>query len=369
MTRMQKCSLSKAHAISPSECVIIIVAWNCWEHLYRCLDALSAQTTPGFRVVIVDNGDAEDQQIERASGYPNVFYVRSPSNLGFAAGNNRGMELAQGASWIILLNPDTLPAIGWFEKMMGAAVRYPDFAVFGSKLLQADNPTVLDGEGDCYHVSGMAWRSGMGLSARSTPNNEPWEVFSPCAAAALYKADALKCVEGFDEDFFCYMEDVDLGFRLRLAGYRCLTVPDAEVLHVGSATTVKRSPFYVYYGPRPGTDTGAGPVRGAGQPHPGARAAQARGGARALQPAHRSCLEERRLPAHLAVRFRNGNLAPGQQRSASTGRAHPVHSHATGGAQRLEPSARRAPATSHRRTAMKPPLATANLIFLPEFLR
>lgn len=249
MTRMQKRALSKANVISPSECAIVIVAWNCWEHLYRCLDALSAQTISGFRVVIVDNGDAEDQQIERATGYPNVSYVKSPSNLGFAAGNNLGMELVHGVSWFILLNPDTLPAVDWFENMMGAAVRYPDFAVFGSRLLKADNPTVLDGEGDCYHVSGMAWRSGMGLSAMSKPN-DPWEVFSPCAAAALYKSDALRQVGGFDEDFFCYMEDVDLGFRLRLAGYRCLNVPDAEVLHVGSVTTGKRSPFYVYYGQR-----------------------------------------------------------------------------------------------------------------------
>jgi GT2 family glycosyltransferase len=89
----------------------------------------------------------------------------------------------------------------------------------------------------------------MGLSATSKPD-KPWEVFSPCAASALYKADALSQVGGFDEDFFCYMEDIDLGFRLRLAGYRCMTVPDAEVLHVGSATTGKRSPFYVYYGQR-----------------------------------------------------------------------------------------------------------------------
>jgi GT2 family glycosyltransferase len=246
---MQKRALSKAHAISPSECAIVIVAWNCWEHLCRCLDALSAQTISGFRVVIVDNGDAEDQQIERASSYPKVSYVKSCSNLGFAAGNNRGIEIAQGAGWIILLNPDTLPAVDWFEKMMEAAVQYPEFAVFGSRLLKADNPRVLDGEGDCYHVSGMVWRSGMGLAARGKPD-EPWEVFSPCAAAALYKSDALRQVGGFDEDFFCYMEDVDVGFRLRLAGYRCMTVSGAEVLHVGSATTGKRSDFYVYYGQR-----------------------------------------------------------------------------------------------------------------------
>jgi len=105
MTRMQKSALSKLHTVLPSECAIVIVAWNCWEHLYKCLDALSAQTTTGFRIVIIDNGDAEDQQIERVSGYPNVSYVKSPSNLGFAAGNNRGIELAQSSSWIILSQP------------------------------------------------------------------------------------------------------------------------------------------------------------------------------------------------------------------------------------------------------------------------
>jgi GT2 family glycosyltransferase len=203
-----------------------------------------------FNVIIIDNGNAEDYQISRISNYLNVSYVASPSNMGFAAGNNRGLELASNASWIILLNPDTLPAVDWFERMIKASVHYPEFAFFGSKLLNLDRPTILDGEGDCYSISGMAWRSGMGQLSVNDKASDPWEVFSPCAAAALYNADALRRVGGFDEDFFCYMEDVDLGFRLRLAGYRCLMVSAAEVLHVGSATTVKRSPFYIYYGQR-----------------------------------------------------------------------------------------------------------------------
>jgi len=249
MKRMQQRTPQDVSVFSPGECAIIIVAWNCWAHLYNCLDALSAQSTPGFRIVIVDNGDADQEQIERARNYPNVTYLKCPFNLGFAAGNNRGFELIQDAKWVFLLNPDTLPAFDWFEKMMEAAARYPDFGVFGSKLLKADDPATLDGEGDCYHISGLPWRSGMGLPAKRK-RLEPWEVFSPCAAAALYKVEALQQVGGFDEDFFCYMEDVDLGFRLRLAGHRCLTVPVAEVLHVGSATTGKRSPFYVYHGQR-----------------------------------------------------------------------------------------------------------------------
>lgn len=230
-------------------CTVIIVTWNCWDHLYRCLNGLEQQTCRGFRILVIDNGDATNQQIARLQRINRLTYRKSAANLGYCSGNNRGLELAQDTDWVILLNPDTLPAPDWFERMMAAAVLYADFEVFGSRLLQAGNPTVLDGEGDCYHVSGMAWRSRMGLLAGNKPN-EPWEVFSPCAAAALYKSDALRQVGGFDEDFFCYMEDVDLGFRLRLAGYRCLTVPDAEVLHVGSATTGKRSPFYIYYGQR-----------------------------------------------------------------------------------------------------------------------
>ena len=245
---------SVARASDPSDtdinifCAVIIVTWNCWDHLFRCLNSLEEQTCNGFRIIVIDNGDATDGQIKRLQGFDRLTYRKSPSNLGFAAGNNRGIELVQDTKWVILLNPDTLPAVDWFEKMMSAASRYPDFEVFGSRLLKADDPATLDGEGDCYHISGLTWRSGMGLPA--SKRLEPWEVFSPCAAAALYKAEALQQVGGFDEDFFCYMEDVDLGCRLHLAGFRCLTVPVAEVLHVGSATTGKRSPFYVYHGQR-----------------------------------------------------------------------------------------------------------------------
>ena len=239
-----------AHSvIKPTDCAIIIVAWNCWPLLFKCLDTLQTQSVTGFRIVIVDNGDAEPPQLAYATSHANVTYIKSPCNLGFAAGNNLGINSVDNAHWIFLLNPDTEVAPTWFETMIDAAQHFPDFSAFGCTLLMASDRERLDGEGDCYSISGFAWRSGMGLLAR---NKYPQarEVFSACAAGALYKADALKQIGGFDEDFFCYMEDVDLGFRLRLAGYRCLTVPNAEVLHVGSATTGKRSSFYVYYGQR-----------------------------------------------------------------------------------------------------------------------
>ncbi|HRQ23139.1 MAG TPA: glycosyltransferase family 2 protein, partial [Anaerolineales bacterium] len=111
---------------------------------------------------------------------------------------------------------------------------------------QADTPELLDGPGDTYQASGLAWRrhynhpaSEYGLHAE--------EVFGACAAAALYRREDFLAVGGFDETYFAYFEDVDLSFRLRLAGGRCLYVSDAVVHHVGSASTGKTSDFAYYH--------------------------------------------------------------------------------------------------------------------------
>jgi GT2 family glycosyltransferase len=116
-------------------------------------------------------------------------------------------------------------------------------------MISATVPRLLDGAGDAYHASGLVWRRGHGLPAAKYSSGER-EVFSPCAAAALYRRSDLIEIGGFDEDFFCYVEDVDLGFRLRLAGFRCLYVPGAIVHHVGSATAGKNSVFCIYHGHR-----------------------------------------------------------------------------------------------------------------------
>jgi GT2 family glycosyltransferase len=122
--------------------------------------------------------------------------------------------------------------------------------VFGSKLLNATDPTKLDGAGDAYHISGLVWRMGHGEPDKEVDAHET-EVFSPCAAAALYRHSALLALGGFDEDYFCYVEDVDLGFRLRLAGHRCLYVPQSVAHHVGSGTTGgQHSDFALYHGHR-----------------------------------------------------------------------------------------------------------------------
>jgi GT2 family glycosyltransferase len=173
------------------------------------------------------------------------------SNTGFALGNNIAINATDKSSeWVVLLNPDAFPEPRWLEELLLSAQRNPQISFFGSKLIDSASPQRLDGTGDVYHMSGLVWRTGHG-SADSIQNQKECEIFSPCAAAAMYRRSVLLDVGGFDEDFFCYVEDVDLGFRLRLAGHRCLYVPNSVVHHVGSGTTGgQNSDFSVYHGHR-----------------------------------------------------------------------------------------------------------------------
>ena len=225
---------------------VLIVSYNSAQLLKDTLGGLSRQTFRNFSTLVLDNGSHEEPVEEN---FPGVEVVRLPKNIGFAGANNRGIELCARSRWIALLNPDAIPAVDWLERLVAAAEEKPAVACFASRMIQAERPDVLDGAGDAYHVSGRVWRRGYGVPTDGHYSNGE-EVFSACAAAALYRRSAIEAAGGFDEDFFCYLEDVDLGFRLRLAGYRCFYVPDAVVYHVGSATTGKDSDFAVYHGHR-----------------------------------------------------------------------------------------------------------------------
>jgi GT2 family glycosyltransferase len=177
-----------------------------------------------------------------------MLVERLRQNLGFAAANNLGARVSRG-KWLVLLNADAFPKPDWLAELITTAEANPIFAAFSSRQLQAGNPNILDGAGDAYHVSGMAWRIGLGYPSHKY-GLETKEIFSPCAAAAMYLREAFLEVGGFDEDFFSYFEDVDLGFRLQLRGYRCLYVPSAEVEHIGSSTFGERSDFAFYHSHR-----------------------------------------------------------------------------------------------------------------------
>ncbi|CUS36079.1 glycosyltransferase family 2 protein [Candidatus Nitrospira nitrificans] len=229
---------------------VAIVNWNGQPFLDRCLSALQAQTVTPHEIILVDNASS-DASLDIVRRYPSVCMLELNENLGFARGNNVAIQAAAAESeWIALLNPDAFPEPHWLEALLSAARENPEFDVFGSKLVNATDLSLLDGAGDAYHISGLVWRAAHGAPA-DTLSVQASEVFSACAAAALYRRSALLEVGGFDEDYFCYVEDVDMGFRLRLTGYRCLFVPASVVQHVGSGTTGgQHSTFALYHGHR-----------------------------------------------------------------------------------------------------------------------
>ena len=228
---------------------IIVLYWNNEQFIRKCLTSLLNQTWKDFEIIFVENGSDQPLPYDIKIEFPTlkITTLKLPENIGFAAGNNFGAEHASG-KFLAMLNADAFPQPNWLEIVRKAIDYYPD-SLFASKLLMANNSQKLDGVGDIYHATGLVWRKNHNRLAENVKLKE-CEVFSACGAAAVYPKEAFEKVGGFDSDYFSYVEDVDLGFRLRLAGYKCIFLPEAVVHHVGSGSTGKRSDFSVYYGQR-----------------------------------------------------------------------------------------------------------------------
>lgn len=223
---------------------IIVVNYNSGTRLHKCVEAVLEQTFSDFLLYIIDN-NSSDNSLNNLPSDARVIVRELPDNEGFAAANNIGFRRAE-SEWVITLNPDAYPAKDWLEQLLAATERYPGVTMFGSMQYADADHTVMDGAGDEYYFAGIPWRSYYQQPAKITPH-EDREVFAPCAAAAMYQREAVLEVGGFDEMFFCYCEDVDLAFRLRLLGHRVVQVAAAKVEHEGSAVTGAKSDFTIYH--------------------------------------------------------------------------------------------------------------------------
>jgi GT2 family glycosyltransferase len=226
---------------------IIIPTWNSSAHIRHCLKSLDKLADAPFEVVLIDNGSLNYTAGQLPARFPSlpIREIPQPQNLGFAAASNFGAATALG-EWLAFLNADAFPAPDWLAQFMAGLAQYPVAGAFGSLILQDKNPNLVDSAGDIYNMSGAA-RKGYGNYPINEVPNKPRRIFAPCAAAAFYRRDVFLEIGGFDEDFFSYFEDVDLGFRLNLYGYQCVFLPDARVRHVGSASTEKDSDFPLYH--------------------------------------------------------------------------------------------------------------------------
>ena len=226
---------------------VIIVSYESGPTLERCLAALGAQTFTDFEILLVDNASTDGAPQAAAAADPTIRFLQPGANLGFAAGNNLAARQARGR-WLVLLNPDAYPKPDWLAALIDGTERHPDVRCFTSLQMVADEPGLMDGAGDVMTSAGIPFRGGY---RRKRPADlREGEVFSACGAATLIDRDLFLGLGGFDERFFCYCEDVDLGYRLRLAGEATLLLPAAVVEHVGSASTGVRSDFAIFHGSR-----------------------------------------------------------------------------------------------------------------------
>jgi len=222
---------------------IVIPNWNNMRWLPGCLDGLSEQRYRDFQIILVDNGSTDGSVAFVRKHYPQVQILTFAKNRGFAPAVNAGIQQSR-SRYVALLNTDTIPRPNWLHCLMETMESSPpDVGCLAPKMLKLGDPNVIDDAGDILSWYGSARKRGMGEPADTYTKVE--QVFSACAGAALYRRAFLEDVGGFDESFTSYLEDIDLGLRGCLMGYRCLYVPGAEVLHQSHGSGIARS-RYVY---------------------------------------------------------------------------------------------------------------------------
>lgn len=225
---------------------IIIPNYNGAKYLGPCLDSIYAQSYDKFEVIVVDNGSIDDSADFIREYYPDVFVIQNDRNLGFSEAVNRGIKKATG-ELIFLLNNDTILRQDCLFHLFSFSLQYPNHAMFATKMVYPDGR--INSAGICLSITGAAWDRGGGESDQGQYDG-CCEIFGPCGGAALYRKEIFNEIGDFDRDFFMYMEDVDFAFRAKIAGYSCLYVPSAKVIHYHGGTAGIGTPFAVYYGNR-----------------------------------------------------------------------------------------------------------------------
>ncbi len=212
---------------------VIIVNWNRRELLRACLRSLRCQQEVEFEVILVDNGSTDGSlemaETELAEAGLNRRYIRNPENRGYCAANNQGIAATRG-EFIALLNNDAEAEPGWLSALVRVFSGRPDVGMAASKILVYEDPQRIDKAGHLIYPDGQ--NRGRGTGARDRGQfDRVEEVLWPDGCAAMYRRIMLDQIGGFDEDFFAYGDDAELGLRARIAGWTCLYTPDAVVRH------------------------------------------------------------------------------------------------------------------------------------------
>ena len=218
---------------------VVTPNYNGERFLKNFLESLNEDSEYIGEVIIIDNGSSDaslDYLKSNAFNFP-IVLIENKENLGFAPAVNQGILKARN-ELIFSINNDTEIKKGSIKALTDLITSANDIFSVQAKMLQYDNKELIDDVGDEYNL--LAWTKKTGENHRSSEYEDVRDIFSSCAGAAMYKKSILNEIGLFDDNFFAYMEDVDLAIRSRINGYRNLLCPDAIVYHIGSATSGSR---------------------------------------------------------------------------------------------------------------------------------
>ena len=229
------------------EVSVIIVNYNGEKYLKNCLDSLLSQSLNNFEIIIVDNGSS-DSSVQYLKSLKNekIKTLFLDKNYGFGAGNNKGFEIAKGR-FIVILNNDTEVKEDFLENLIKPFEKDEKIGMVAPLILFKDNPDTIDkAGGHLVYFDGL--NRGRGCQERlSEEYLKPCYTLIPDGCAACFKREVIEKLGFFDEDFFLYGEDTDLGLRYVRGGYRCFYQPEAVVYHMHSATAGEYSKLKAYY--------------------------------------------------------------------------------------------------------------------------
>lgn len=239
---------------------IVIVNWNGKKFLNDCLNAVCAQTYQNFDVYFVDNGSSDNSVDFVKDNFLKIKIIQLKCNTGFAKGNNEGIKEVfkdQGVDFIVCLNNDTIVDVNWLEELVKTVENDGKIGAVSSKAYFEDKITIQNAGLEFYKALQVNKKGGISIGFGLTDLEAPWlsndvEIFAAGGVAPLYRKDVLEKIyqrdgEIFDEDFFAYVEDYDLGFRIRSLGYKSFLSANAKLIHLHSRTGGSASPFKAYY--------------------------------------------------------------------------------------------------------------------------
>ena len=234
---------------------IVILNWNGVGHLRRFLPSVVAAAPSGVEVVVADNGSTDDSVSVLGSEFPTVRIVRLDRNYGFAGGYNRALRQVE-ADYYILLNSDVETPSGWLDPLLDTLERNPDVAVVSPKLISSEDRRMFEYAGAAGgYIDFLGYPFCRGRILRTVEEDrgqydDARDLFWVSGAAFCCRADVFRALGGFDGDFFAHMEEIDLCWRMQLAGYRVRVVPASRVYHLGGGTLQTDSPSKVFYNHR-----------------------------------------------------------------------------------------------------------------------